>query len=276
MLFRRGIAILLATVIAGLAAHASAFNPKNIELKDPTGDDKGPGKYSYPTKSLYKKGSFDMTSLKIIDKGSTIEIRVGVNAKIGDPWNSKSWGGNGFSLQMVQVYFNTKKGGFRGALPGMNVKFAKGHGWDKMVFISPQPKTKIMAELKAKAKKKMSRVVIPRKTFVRGRELVAIVSKSELGRPNKKWGIQALMQSNEGYPDKKSVLARKVNEYNGPDRFGGGSDYNCDPHVLDMFAGKAKGDSSESAAQYKELGSFTCDASGKGKKAVINMVYPGK
>jgi carbohydrate-binding DOMON domain-containing protein len=42
------------------AGRATAFDPKNIELKDPSGDDKGPGTYKYPTKSDYKRGSFDI------------------------------------------------------------------------------------------------------------------------------------------------------------------------------------------------------------------------
>ncbi|MBW2731033.1 MAG: hypothetical protein JRH20_01500 [Deltaproteobacteria bacterium] len=274
---KRVITLLAITGTFCAAAQATAaFNPKKIVLSDPTGDDKGPGKYTYPTNSAYKRGSFDMTRLTITDKGKHLEFSVGINAKIEDPWNSKSWGGNGFSLQMVQVYINTKKGGFRGALKGMNVKFEKGHAWDKVVFISPQPKSKIVQEVKTKAKKKLKGVVVPDKVFVRGREIVALVSKSALGTPRASWGFQVLLQSNEGYADKDSILARKINEYNGAHRFGGGNDYNCDPHVLDIFAGKAKGDASEKSIQFKQLGSYTCDASGQGKKAVIKMIYPGK
>lgn len=267
-------AILLSLILFS----SSAWAGQKITLKDPAGDDKGPGKYRYPTKSLYTKGSFDLLGLTIEDKGKTVEFIVHVNAKIGDPWNSKSWGGNGFSLQMIQVYLDTKKGGFRGALRGMNVKFKKGQAWDKVVFISPQPKSRILSEVKSKSKtkKKLKGLVIPQRTFARGQEIVAIVAKKDLGTPNKNWGIQALMQSNEGYPGADSILARKVNEYNGADRFGGGSDYNCDPHVIDMFAAKAKGGSDEAKAQFSELSSYSCNAEGKGKKAEIRMVYPLK
>ncbi len=261
-------------IFATTTAHAAPV----IAMKDPTGDDKGPGKYTYPTKALYTRGSFDLTHLTITDKGKTVEFKVGINAKIADPWNSKSWGGNGFSLQMVQVYLDTKKGGFRGALRGMNVKFKKGQGWDKVVFISPQPRSRIVGEVKTKSKtkKKLRGLVVPMKTFVRGREIIAIVKKSDIGAPQKRWGVQALLESNEGYAAKDSILARKVNEYGGSDRFGGGNDYNCDPHVIDIFAGKAKGAASERAAQYKMLGTYTCTAEGKGKKAIIEMVYPLK
>lgn len=274
---KRAVALFAMVITLSFALQArAAFDPKKIVLSDPSGDDKGPGKYTYPTDSAYARGSFDMTRLSITDKGKHLEFVVSINAKIADPWNSKSWGGNGFSLQMVQVYINSKRGGFRGALAGMNVKFEKGHAWDKVVFISPQPKSKIVQEVKTKSKKKLRGLVVPDKVFVRGREIVALVSKSALGKPKASWGFQALLQSNEGYSAKDSILARKVNEYNGAHRFGGGNDYNCDPHVLDMFAGKAQGAANEKSEQFKQLGSYRCDAAGKGQKAVIKMIYPGK
>ena len=264
------------SVLLGVVHTAQAFDPKNIVLKDPSGDDNGPGTFKYPTKSDYTKGSFDMTELTITDKGKNLEFKVTFRAKIKDPWKSKSWGGNGFSLQMVQVYIDTKKGGNRSALPGINVKFPKGQAPDKVVFISPQPKAKIISEVKAKKKKMLKRLVVPIKTYAQGNQIVAVVKKSDLGKPNKRWGFQAIVQSNEGYPSANSVLARKVNEYEGEHRFGGGNDYDCDPHAIDILAGKAKGAASEKAAQHKALKAFTCDAAGKGTMAVVPMVYPGK
>ncbi len=44
----------LAVVV--LAAAASA---QEVVFKDPTGDDNGPGTYTYPTDAVYTKGSFD-------------------------------------------------------------------------------------------------------------------------------------------------------------------------------------------------------------------------
>jgi len=270
-------AVLLSLLL--VSSVALAFDPKDILFKDPTGDDKGPGKYTYPTDPSYKAGSFDMTAIHIVDKGGNLEITVSVKAKIEDPWRSKDWGGNGFSLQMVQLYLDTKKGGFLDALPGMNVKFPKGQAWDKVVFISPQPKSKIVAEVKAKVKdaRMAAAVVVPQTVTVKGSDLIAIVAKADLGgAPTKEWGFQALMQSNEGYADPDSLLARKVNEYPGQHRFGGGNDNMCDPHVIDMLAGKGEGGADEKTAQFKALSGYTCDASGAGKKAVVPVLYPGK
>ena len=54
------------------------------------------------------------------------------------------------------------------------------------------------------------------------------------------------MQSNEGFPARTDLLTRKVNEYEGQHRFGGGTDTDCDPHVMDLLAGDAVGDAARS------------------------------
>jgi hypothetical protein len=118
-------------------------------------------------------------------------------------------------------------------------------------------------------------VVQPTTVRARGKKIVARVPKSKTGEMAPPWGIQVLMQSNEGVPDKTDLLTRKVTEYGGQHRFGGGSDYDCDPHVIDLLAGKAEGKASEAKAQYEMLGTFKCDASGAGQRAVVQMVYPG-
>src|SRR5262245_28126708 len=123
-----GLSVAVATSILSLSAYAN-FNAKHIVLKDPTGDDNGPGKYTYPSHSVYTKGSFDLTKLEVLDRGDTLEFIVHVNADISDPWNSKGWpgGGNGWSLQFPQIYIDTDnkpRSGQAYALPGINATFA--------------------------------------------------------------------------------------------------------------------------------------------------------
>lgn len=250
-----------------------------IVLDDPTGDDNGPGTYIYPTDPVYKKGSFDITKLEIKEKGEDVEFKLTVNAKIEDPWNSKSWpqAGNGFSIQMAFVFIDTdhKEGsGEEDGLPGLNIKFEKESLYEKVVILSPQSKARINDEIKLKAEKFKDKIVIPKKTFVQGRSIVAVVGKKELGGFSSKWGFQAVMQSNEGYPDKKDFLTRKVNEYEGPHRFGGGSDYDCDPHIIDMFVSPAKGGKDEIDKQHEILKKYKCDPdSSKWEIVRIPMVY---
>ena len=92
------------------------------------------------------------------------------------------------------------------------------------------------------------------------------------GPPQAGWGYQVLMQSNEGFPDKTDLLTRKVNEYEGQHRFGGGNDGDCDPHVIDLLAGKAVGDKGEIDLQHKML-AYECNPDGTAKKlATLTMV----
>jgi carbohydrate-binding DOMON domain-containing protein len=269
--------------LCGLAFLAPALAHANagpIVLEDPAHDDNGPGSYTYPTDPSYTKGSFDLRKVEIIDRGVDVEMRVEVGAAVEDPWNSTSWGGNGFSLQMVQVYIDQDHrlgSGETRSLPGINIAFEPESAWEKVVVISPQPKSRILSEAATKARTMKQRIVVPHKTWAQGKQLCALVAKSDLGgAPAKGWGYQVVMQSNEGYPDAGDFLSRKVNEYAGQHRFGGGTDYDCDPHVIDMIAGQAKGKSDEADRQHEVLAKYRCAQTPAGYKlAVVPMVYPG-
>lgn len=256
--------VLAAMISVSMMAHAAS-----LTFKDPKKDDKGPGTYSYPTHRSYKRGDFDITKVKISTSGSNVIFKVYVKNTIRDPWKSKGWGGNGWSVQFAQVYIHTGAGkGWKKSLPGMNVRFAK--KWNKVVLLSPQGKTRLKSEINLKARRFKSGIVIPTSTRKSGKALIAVVPKSSLGGFKTSWGFQVLMQSNEGFPRKKDLLTRPVNEYNGKHRFGGGNDGDCDPHVIDMLAGKAKGKRKEKKAQYKAL-QYSCK--GKKKRAVVPFVF---
>lgn len=257
-----------------IASVASAAEPvKKIRLSDPAGDDKGPGTYVYPSDPVYTRGSFDLRSVEVIDKGSSVEFRIEVGANIADPWNSKEWDGNGFSLQFAQIYIDTdhKVGsGFTETLPGLgSVRFAAEQAWDKVVLVSPQGKERLRSELRYKAGKMAKSALVPKSTRSRGKKLIAVVAKSDLGQPDKSWGIQVVLQSNEGFPKGKDILTRRVNEARGDHRFGGGHDTECDPHVIDILAGAGTGAPSEAKAQYDAL-AWKCGS----KIATLPMIYP--
>lgn len=267
---------LAASLAAGaIAVPLALAGDFNLTLLDPDGDDHGPGSYKYPTNPEYKSKSFDLRKLEIADKGDDVEFRVTLGASIEDPWESKSWpdgGGNGFSLQFVQIYLDTdhqKGSGFTKPLPGLGgAQFADDEAWDKVVLISPQPRAKVSAELKAKAGAMRGAALVPKSTRVSGKTLIAVVKKSELGQPAATWGVQAVVQSNEGFPVGKDILTRPVNQTPGPHRFGGGDDGDCDPHVIDIFAGKAKGEGGEVGEQHKSL-KYACGS----RIAALPMIY---
>lgn len=260
----------------------TAFNG-TVDLKDPSKDDFGPGTYVYPTDAVYKPGSFDITRLEVVPEGEDIEFRVTVASRIEDPWDSKAWGGNGFSTQMAFIFIDQDGqpgSGVTGSLPGLNLRFAPEQAWDKVVVISPQGRTRLNSEIETKAADVKANIIVPKQTRAQGRTLVAVVGKDQLGgAPAAAWGYQVAMQSNEGFPDKTDLLTRKVNEFEGQHRFGGGTDYDNDPHAIDILAGKAQGDASEVEEQKKILSAYNKDATTDVKpedQAVVPMIYPHK
>ncbi len=205
---------------------------QEVKFDDPTGDDNGPGEYAYPTDSVYTSGSFDLTGFKLSAKGKRANVEVMVNANLEDPWGM----GVGFATQMVFIFIDQGEGGHTEGLPGLNVTFDKDHAWEKCIILSPQSKAKVQDEVNNKAGALAADVIVPTRTTGRGRSIIGALKLEDLGEGDPaSWGYQVLMQSNEGFPDDTSILARKVNEYEGQHRFGGGTDYDCDPHVMDIL-----------------------------------------
>jgi len=263
-------------------APSAASAQFKLTLQDPKGDDRGPGTYIYPTAAEYELGSFDLTKVEIEEDGDDVVFTVSMKARIKDPWDSATWTppGQGFSLQFVQIYVDTDHAagsGHKEALPCMNVTFRETSRWDKVVLVSPQAVTRTKTEVKSKAKAVKGDVIVPRRVKVAGKKLKVTVPKSALGTPTAAWGWQVLVQSNEGYPRGDCLLTRDVNEIEGEHRFGGGNDWDCDPHVIDAIVPPAEGGSGEKDGQYKAL-AHTCKGSDRSKAtlAELPMVYPSE
>jgi carbohydrate-binding DOMON domain-containing protein len=207
-----------------------------------------------------------------------VELRITVKSRIEDPWDSAAWGGNGFSVQMAFIHVDTdraKGSGVREGLPGTNVRFAEEEAWDRAVIVSPQGPTRVNSEIDSKCPQWKSRIVVPRITRASGRTLIAIVDRAALGgAPAPSWGWQVLMQSNEGFPAKTDLLTRKVNEFEGQHRFGGGTDFDNDPQVMDLLVPP---DGDAAARQHELLSRYDKGATTDVKPealAVVPMVYP--
>lgn len=234
-----------------------------VEFTDAKGDDKGPGNYVYPTDGVYKAGSFDITKVSITKSGANAEFSVDVAANLEDPWGM----GGGFATQMVFIFIKTGAGGFTDAPPGLNVQFAPGSEWNKLVILSPQKKARVTGEAEAKAAKFAKDIVVPNLTRGRGRTIAGSVPLAELGGDGNVdgWSYQVVMQSNEGFPAATDFLTRKVNEYEGQHRFGGGNDGDCDPHVMDVIE--------DASNKQADMLAYTCGPDGKSvKMATLKMI----
>ena len=228
---------------------------EGVSFDDPAGDDNGPGEYVYPTDAVYTRGSFDLTKLEVKPKGKRVNVAATINANLEDPWGM----GVGFATQMIFVFIDNAEGGHTTGLPGLNVEFAD--GWEKVVVLSPQSSGRVKQEVEAKAGAIAGDIVVPSRTNGSGRTITGSVKMADLGDGDPAtWGYQVVVQSNEGFPSDTDLLTRKVNEYEGQHRFGGGTDYDCDPHVMDIL-----GDHGQLA--------YECEADGTSKKmASLKMV----
>ncbi len=248
--------VLLVPVI-GLLVCGTAM--AQVSFEDPAGDDNGPGEYVYPTDAVYTRGSFDLTKLEVTTKGKRINVAATVNANLEDPWGM----GVGFATQMIFVFIDNAEGGHTEGIPGLNIQFAEEDAWDKCVVLSPQSSGRVKQEVEAKAGAIASDVVVPSRTNGGGRTITGSVKMSDLGEGDPAtWGYQVIVQSNEGFPSDTDLLARKVNEYEGQHRFGGGTDYDCDPHAMDILGDHA-------------MLAYECNPDGSAKKmATLKMVKP--
>jgi carbohydrate-binding DOMON domain-containing protein len=262
---------LLATAVVATVAVA-----QEVSFKDPVGDDNGPGTYSYPTDAVYKPGSFDLTSFKMKKAGDKYQLDFGVGATLEDKCWSMQYG---FCVQMLFVFVKSDPAtGHTEGLPGLNVQFAPEAGWNKVIIVSPQPANRVKDEAAAKvAKGLLGDVIVPIRVKGTGRTISAWIDAKDLPQGDiAAWGYQVIVQSNEGFPAATDLLTRKVNEYEGQHRFGGGNDGDCDPHAIDILAGDSVGDKSEIEAQHTML-AYECNADGTSKKmATLTMVHMKK
>jgi carbohydrate-binding DOMON domain-containing protein len=252
-------------------ALTGAAGAAGVKFMDPSGDDKGPGTYVYPTDAVYTPGSFDLVGFSV-DGTDNLDFKVTLNDRLADPWGM----GVGFATQMIFIFIDKDGEAGKGhteSLPGLNVAFAPESAWEKVVILSPQPQSRAMAEVKAKAASLGADIIVPRRTGGAGNTISAKVKLDELGGGDPAtWGYQVVVQSNEGFPDKADLLSRKVNEFEGQHRFGGGNDAECDPHVMDILAGKGEGKPEEAQAQYDML-KYECGADGSSsKKATLSVI----
>jgi hypothetical protein len=94
----------------------TAYGDKIGAVADPTGDDNGPGSYTYPTDGAFNAGSLDLTGLEVYRDGDTVRFVASTAGPINNPW-----GGNGMSTQRLNIYLsNGQSTAATQLLPGTN------------------------------------------------------------------------------------------------------------------------------------------------------------
>ncbi len=79
----------IGTLILALAGTATA---DGVKFTDPTGDDKGPGNYTYPTDAVYTQGAFDLVEFEVTggDRPELQRRRSTTASPIPGAWASAS------------------------------------------------------------------------------------------------------------------------------------------------------------------------------------------
>lgn len=270
---------ILIVILLFIFAIFSLLQAEKIEFKDPKGDDKGPGNYTYPTDPIYVAGSFDLVKATIEDKGDKIDFKISFNAPVTFNW------GDFWDVQQLQIYLDFDKvegSGHTETIPGTQVLIDPANAWEKVIFIDPHTIPKINGEIELKAAHLKDDIVLPAKNKPIGKSIKATVNKADLGIGEdvdiSKWGYGILMLSATGFPGDWCVLMRRVNEYNGQHRFGNGADGAGDPNVMDLFAGNADGSDDEKELQYDMLNDWESGMDPEETEddvlTTIKLVYP--
>ncbi len=126
--------LVFALLTAPTYSAPSSATPQ-IVVSDPTGDDKGPGYYGYPSNSVFKPGAFDLTKFEILTNSTDVIFKVYVKDLGDNPWK----GPNGFCLQYVQIYVHTTLQGVESRMDtfGLHLIIRSDYAWHFAVLLAP-------------------------------------------------------------------------------------------------------------------------------------------
>ncbi len=201
------------------------------EARDPEGDDHGPGTYVYPTNPAFAPfaGIFDLTGFKVSCDDENVYFDTEL-ARITNTWNAPE----GFSHQLINIFIDTTPGAGRTDTlkEGALVSFMPQYAWDVKIKIMGWGGSRVYLasddEASAGRTDGLSVEVLPNGDTVR-----ATVLRTVIGDPLDSWKYYVLVGSQDGYglDNFRPVMGEA-----GPWVFGGGSDLNINPNVIDILA----------------------------------------
>jgi hypothetical protein len=191
-----------------------------LEIEDPQGDDVGPGRYEYPTDTVFEAGVFDLKSFSAGFDEEEMIFKFSFYGPVPNPWGSP----NGLAVQTLDVYVDKDPGTGTGArlmLPGRNAALAQGFGWDYALwaegwtpqFIAPgadgipKPVTTVGVRVIVDPAASTVTLRVPRQAFGEGDPA--------------SWGYTAAVLSQDGFPSPGVWRVRDGQETAGQWRFGG-------------------------------------------------------
>jgi carbohydrate-binding DOMON domain-containing protein len=248
---------------------------------DPRHDDDGTGRYRYPLSFDNREGFLDITRFTVEDGGSNVVFTISCRRPIEKYDTNGFTGPKGWWLQMLDIYIDKdgsegRETGYLKALPGRQIEFEGKKGWEKVVLVTPNDSRiveKILEDRTSDMELVHQRndIVVPHRVYPQGFTFVVYVPKHEIGAPQPGWGYQVLMtpydSSNLSYGHFQNS---KIGKFASQDKFGGGTDFDGNPNVLDMLAPTAE-------EQHRILSNhYSAPYSGDNKFAQICFIYGEK
>jgi alpha-amylase/alpha-mannosidase (GH57 family) len=179
-----------------------------MDVVDPTGDDHGPGTYSYPTDAVFNNGNFDIVNFQVGFDDENIVFRFTMDGPVDNPWG----GGNGLSLQTFDVYIDQDGDatGGRAMLPGRNLAFDPDYAWDFAITVEGW-ESGIFTPTADGGQEQIAEASEFSVLTDSGQQKVTIrVPKVILGDAPDSWRYAAVVLSQEGFPSAGVMRVRDV------------------------------------------------------------------
>ena len=247
-----GLSILICLLVTTTAA---AQTKVLFEVNDPLEDDYGPGTYIYPQQQQFKNqaGLFDLIYFKVVEKPKDYIFYFKFRG-ITNPWHAPY----GFSHQLIQVYIDNDKGGSRKLFKqGANVKFERQHPWNQLVKITGWNVELFNFKDDHKHYQTLESAVVK----LEDKKTIKVTIPQDKCKDLSEAYYYVLVASLDGF---NYDNYRKVTAEGGEWEFGGGTDSNLNPNVIDTVV-------PEGLSQKQILGSFDVE---KGELATLRAVGP--
>ncbi|AGB42004.1 protein of unknown function (DUF2223) [Halobacteroides halobius DSM 5150] len=246
--------LLMLIIIMLLSPVIRAEEKSIFKLRDPVGDEYGPGSYTYPTSEQFSpyEGLFDLMNFKVEATADKYNFYFKF-VEVTNPWHAPY----GFSHQLIQVYIDNQDGGITETFkPGARVKFEEQHPWDKLLKITGWSVELYSSSDKAEVENRVQEAQVK----LNDKTIKLTIPKEKIG-DLKEAHYYVLVGGLDGFGyDNYRPVVEEAQGW----KFGGGTDTELNPNVIDTLV-------PEGMSQKEILGSFDLD---EGRVATLRAVGP--
>jgi len=182
-----------------------------LTIKDPKGDDHGPGAYTYPTDGVFKAGVYDIAEFTVAQETANLVFKVKFNGPVENVWGSP----NGLSVQTIDIYIDTDaKTGSRLLLPMRNAAVNAAEAWDYAIVAEGW--TPDVFRVGKDGKPEKAGIPLKIVTDPAAGVVTLRLPKGAIPGDPKSWGYLAVVLSQDGYgPNRVRDVNPKAEQWRG-------------------------------------------------------------